>query len=108
MAVLKKLFIVTGFLTLIASASISIAGTDTLRVDRRQAKQQNRIDQGIRSGSLTKREVNRLQNQQNRIERFESKAKADGVVTRNERARLTRKQNTASRAIYRKKNNRRY
>jgi hypothetical protein len=46
-----------------------------------------------------------LENQQDRIERMEDRAKADGVVTRAERARLTHRQNKASRNIYRKKHN---
>jgi hypothetical protein len=48
-----------------------------------------------------------LQAQQNRIERAEDRAKADGVVTKGERAHLTYRENKASRNIYRKKHNRR-
>ena len=108
MNTLNKFVLIAGFLTALATAPTSIAGTGTQRVDHRQAKQQNRIGQGIQSGQLTEREVRRLEAQQNRIRLAEGKAKADGVVTRRERARLTRRQNRASRNIYRKKHNLRH
>jgi hypothetical protein len=74
-------------------------------VDQREKNQQERIDQGIKSGELTKREAMRLEAQQGKIKVDEAKAKSDGVVTAKERAKLKREQNRASRAIYRKKHN---
>lgn len=106
MNTLNKLVLIAGFLTALVSAPTSSAGTGTQRIDHRQAKQQNRIEQGIQSGQLTEREVRRLEAQQNRIRLAEEKAKA--VVTRRERAQLTRRQNKASRNIYRKKHNLRH
>ncbi|MGE4051743.1 MAG: hypothetical protein AB7F38_11785, partial [Piscinibacter sp.] len=58
-----------------------------------------RIDQGIASGELNKRETRRLQKEQNVIDRAENKAKADGTVTKAERRRLHKMQNHASRDI---------
>lgn len=78
---------------------------NTPRVDRRETRQQNRIQQGTESGQLTTKESMHLQKQQDRINTMEAKAKADGVVTRKERARITHAQNKANRNIYRKKHN---
>ncbi len=63
-------------------------GADTPRADQRQVNQERRIDQGIASGSLTKREAHRLNRQQHMIDKAEDRAKSDGQVTRGERARL--------------------
>lgn len=72
-------------------------------IDRRQANQEKRIDQGIASGQLNKRETRRLEREQGAINRAEDKAKADGVVTAKERQHLHHAQNRASRDIKRQK-----
>jgi hypothetical protein len=72
-------------------------------VDQRQARQERRIDQGIASGALTKREAWRLDRQQARINAAEDNAKSDGRVTKQERRRLHHAQGHASRNIYRQK-----
>lgn len=100
-----KAFSITA--ALLFAASLAQAQTDTPRVDERQARQEQRIDQGVASGELTKREATRLTQQQNHIDRVEDRAKADGDLTKKERARLTHAQNAASRDIARKKHNRR-
>lgn len=78
----------------------------TPRVDQRQANQEKRIEQGVRSGSLTEREAARLERGQDRVEKIEDQAKADGKVTPKERARLARAQDRQSAAIYRQKHDR--
>ena len=85
------------------SAFAATAGTDTPRIDQRQANQERRIDQGIASGELTKREAHRMNHQQAVVNRAEDKAKADGTVTAQEKKRLTKAQNKTSRHIYRQK-----
>ena len=57
-------------------------------IDQREANQQQRIDEGRRDGSLTRSEANRLQQNDNRIERYEARARSDGTVTSSERQRL--------------------
>lgn len=84
---------------------VASTGVATPRTEQRQTNQQQRIEQGVESGSLTRREANRLEAQQNRIERAETRMEADGVVTSSERRRLLARENTASRNIYRKKQN---
>lgn len=92
---------------LLIASTLASAQTATPRVDERQARQEQRIDQGVSSGELTAREATRLSRQQQHIDRVEDRAKADGEVTTKERARLTHAQNEASRDIARKKHNRR-
>ena len=76
-------------------------GTARLQVvDQRQTNQQARIDQGVASGQLTARVTNRLDKQQARIAAVEAKDKADGKVTKAERAELHRMQNRASKNVY--------
>lgn len=83
----------------------SAPGQQTPGVDRRERRQSRRIKQGVRSGSLTRREARNIAAQQARIRRHERRAKSDGVVTARERASLQRRENRASRNIYRKKHN---
>jgi hypothetical protein len=75
----------------------------TPRIDQREANQERRIQQGVKSGELTPRETARLQAEQGRIQKTEAKAKADGKVTPRERERIGHLQNQASRDIRREK-----
>ncbi|MGE5469953.1 MAG: hypothetical protein ACM3X0_04055 [Bacteroidota bacterium] len=80
----------------------------TPRIDQREANQQQRIDQGVASGSLTPREANRLERGQQHVANMEARAKADGVVTPGERARINQAQNVQSRRIYAEKHDRQH
>jgi hypothetical protein len=75
----------------------------TPRIDQRQAEQQKRIDQGVKSGELTRRETAKLEKGQAKVQRMEAKAKADGVVTAKERKQIAREQNKQSKRIAREK-----
>ena len=86
-----------------AFAQAASAPAATPRIDQRQANQEKRVDQGIASGELNKRETRRLEKEQVAVNRAEDKAKADGTVTKKERTRLHKMQNHASRDIYRQK-----
>jgi len=94
---------------LVAFAGVSQAATaaSTPRIDRREARQHARIHQGARSGQLTRHEAGKLRRDQRHIARVERRAKADGVVTPQERRRITHAQNRESRRIYRLKHNHR-
>ena len=72
-------------------------------IDQRQANQERRIQQGVKSGQLTDREAARLEKRQAKIEADKQAAKADGKVTPQERKQLQREQNQASRGIARQK-----
>lgn len=91
---------------MLGMSGMAFAQADTPVIDQRQANQEKRIDQGIASGQLNEREANRLNKQQEHINKIEDKAKADGVVTKGERARIDRAQDRASRHIVREKHDR--
>jgi polyisoprenoid-binding protein YceI len=89
-----------------ASGSSTTDATATPRLDKRQAKQQQRIDQGVATGQLTQGEAARLEAEQQRNAKAEERAKADGVVTAKERARLEKREDRSSRHIARQKHDR--
>ncbi len=75
-----------------------LAGTPALH--HREAHQQARIAQGVRSGELTRPEARRLERGQVHLYRMEGAARADGVVSAAERERLQRAADVQSRRIY--------
>ena len=96
--------ILAAAIAVIVLASLSAeAQTRTPNVTERQVNQQRRINQGVKSGELTRREAGKLQAQQAKVQRTKTKAKADGVVTQGERAKIHHQQNAASRNIYKQK-----
>lgn len=99
---MKKLIILGAF---ILTAGLLNAQTQTKKVNQRQKNQTTRIAKGAKSGELTKKETKQLARQQRDIRKTKRNAKADGVVTRKERAVIHQKQNAANRNIKRKKNN---
>src|SRR3954468_2241187 len=70
---------------------------------QRNVNQQQRIENGVQNGSLTKREVAKLEGGQARVARKEARAGADGHVGAGEQARIQRTENRQSRKIYRQK-----
>jgi hypothetical protein len=91
-----------------AGAAWAGPGTDTPRFDARQSRQQERIDAGTASGTLTEREAARLQAGQTHLQNVEDKVKADGDVTAKERVRLEKAADTQSRRIWRQKHDRQH
>jgi hypothetical protein len=73
------------------------------RVDRRQDRQEQRIDKGVQSGALTPRETRKVEQGQQHVERLETKAQADGKVTAGEKGRLEHAQDVQSKRIYKQK-----
>jgi hypothetical protein len=102
---MKKLMLLA-YLLFVITCSVAYAQDNTPRVNKRQAKQQTRIRQGIGSGEVTRTEARRLRAEQRHIRRAERRAKADGEVTVGERVKLERKQNRVSRDIRRQKHDR--
>jgi len=97
------------FLISLITAAVAVplyAQTDTPKVDARQERQDQRIQQGIESGQLNEREAARLNRQQDRIDKMEERAKSDGVVTKGERRALRNAQDRASRHIAKEKHDR--
>ncbi|CAH1075466.1 hypothetical protein [Candidatus Nitrotoga sp. 1052] len=98
---LKAVFSITAITLAFAASSYA----DTPKIDHREAKQEQRIDQGIRSGALTSKEEAKLDAGQAKIEKMEEKAKADGHVTKHERKRINHEQNVQSKKIHDMKHN---
>lgn len=96
------------FAALILCAPLLAFAQGTPGVDQRQANQEQRIQQGVQSGSLTPREAARLERGQEHVQNLEDKAKADGKVTPRERARLQHAENVQSRRIYNEKHDRQH
>lgn len=103
---------IKAFMIVVALAAASAAHAQsqdpaaTPGVDKRQEMQQKRIDKGVQSGQLNAKEAARLERHQAHIVNMENKAKADGTVTRNERARLHHAQDQESQRIHRQKHDR--
>jgi hypothetical protein len=88
-------------LFVLGASVVSMAGPHG--INKREYQEQRRINQGIRSGELTRREAERLEAGMARIRTDERFARADGTVTPRERARLQRELNRESQGIYHQK-----
>lgn len=102
---MKKILLAVSGMTLLMTG-MAFAQAETPVIDQRQTNQEQRIDQGIASGQLNEREANRLNKQQEHVNKMEDRAKSDGVMTKKERARIGAAQNRASRHIAREKHDR--
>ena len=102
---MKRLLFAVSGMTLLMTG-MAFAQAETPVIDQRQANQEKRIDQGIASGQLNEREANRLNKQQEHVNKMEDRAKSDGVMTKKERARIPAAQDRASRHIAREKHDR--
>ena len=91
---------------LISISAVGRAQTATPEVTKRQVNQQERIGQGVNSGSLTPAETAHLEGREEKIQQDKKAAKADGTVTPAEKAKLNKEENRTSRAIYRQKHDR--
>jgi hypothetical protein len=92
--------------TVALSGMLSTAVYGQAIVDKREHIQRERIQQGVRSGELTRPEARRLRIEQARVRAAEARAKRDGVVTSRERLQLNRRLNATNRDIFRQKHDR--
>lgn len=83
-----------------AFADTALTQAAERRVDKRQDRQEQRINKGVSSGALTAPETRRLDREQGRLTRAETRADADGKITPREAASLEKRQDVASRRIY--------
>ena len=74
-------------------------------IDRREAIQEQRIQNARRSGELTREEYRHLEAEQARIHQMERAAKADGRIDGREAEQIRRAQNEASRHIAQESHN---
>ena len=96
---MKSIILIT-----ITLAGALFAQEATPGVTKRQTNQQKRIAEGVADGSLNKKETIRLEKQQRELRRDKRAAKADGVVTADDRRDLHQDQNKMSRRIRKQKN----
>jgi len=97
---MKRLIIVSAVGALFSGAALAQQGTV-----QRDVNQQNRIEQGLQSGQLNTKEASKLEGEEARIQRQQSRDLKDGSLSPAEKQRLAREQNQASRDINRLENN---
>ena len=88
--------VILASLLVVVTSATSFAGTPW--INARQNAQQHRIFRGVQQGDLTFNETLKLQQGQARVQNLENQAKADGVVTPLERARIHAAQISRARA----------
>jgi hypothetical protein len=95
-----------GMLAVVMALSATAAFGES-KVGLRQGLQQQRIAQGVKSGSLTAGETARLENRESAInhEVRADRAANGGKLTAGERAQVNRQQNRLSGAIFADKHN---
>ena len=89
----------------LAFTSMAQAQDRTPVINHRLHNQNRRINQGVRSGELTRNETRHLRGDERRIGEQKRMAMADGRMNRGERRHLRREENRTSHAIYRDKHN---
>lgn len=91
--------------TIIAAALVLSLGTvaqadDPPAIKERLGNQQDRIEQGVDNGELTRKEARRLREGQGEVRDMRQDAREDGVVTQRERQAIKREQKDQSQRIY--------
>lgn len=102
-AVLAPLALAGAFILPLATQAHAAIVQNTPGIDRREARQQRRIERGVRRGGLTRHEAMRLERREARVQRMEDRARSDGRVTYQERRRINRHLNHVSRGINRQR-----
>jgi hypothetical protein len=99
----SKSIIIAATLVVASFASSQAQTTKTPVINQEQREQQAKIINGVKTGALTPKETRRLERQQAHIQQDKKIAKADGVVTPNERHHIKAEQRRAERNIRREK-----
>ena len=100
-AKLQKCFVSAALLGLTLTVSAAQAAPPSKSLNARQAEQRRRIEQGKKSGELTRAESLRLRAREAQTRRQEARYRASGGrLTPAERARLQRDLNHDSKAIH--------
>lgn len=90
-------------LALAQAAPVTPSDKAGARIDQRQANQQSRINEGVKSGELNQKEAARLQKGQARVQKAEDKARADGKIDKKEARHIEHMQDRQSKVIAREK-----
>ncbi|GAB3629571.1 hypothetical protein GCM10027419_44230 [Pandoraea terrae] len=82
------------------------ASSQRMQADvQRNVNQEKRIEQGVKSGELTKREVGSLEKGQAHVDAAEAHVGKDGHVSAKEQARVQARENHQSKRIFKEKHN---
>jgi len=82
-----------------APAFAQTSQEDQAKETQRDVKQQQRIEQGLKSGELNSKEAGRLEREETRVDKMESHAGANGNVSPEEQRRINAAQNKVSHDI---------
>jgi hypothetical protein len=95
------------WIALAASALSTAAWADTVaeQDQQRDVNQQERIEQGLKSGELSTKEAGRLERDEQHVDRMQAHDLKNGSISPAEQARLNAAENKASGAIYADKHN---
>jgi hypothetical protein len=97
---MKRTLFTIALIGLGATSASAFSWTNTPHIDRTQAQQEAQIRQGMKNGSITRAEGERLIAEQRRIQALENAAKRDGIATPAERQAIRNAQQQAARHIY--------
>jgi hypothetical protein len=100
---MKTLFLTAGLLLFFGM--FAYAQSTTEHIDKRQKKQQERIKEGVKDGSLTNNEAIKLEAKQADIEATKLADKSKGNVSMKDKIKMQEKQDKAGVDIYAKKHN---
>lgn len=100
-----KLIALGAAIAAIAAPTVASAQAGWQPINARQANLYNRIDQGVRSGALTRPEANRLRAEFQQINRLEYRYRSNGLSLR-ERQDLQRRFDVLSAKVRFQKNDR--
>ncbi len=92
---------------LVSTILVLALGLNTAEAQPGRGVQRHRIEQGVRSGELTRVETRNLVIRQRNLRCNIRRAKSDGVITRRERLEIRRYKRMNNQAIYRSKHNQR-
>lgn len=96
-----------GLLVLSAKALGTVAWADTVaeQDQQRDVNQQQRIEQGLKSGQLSTQEAGHMERDEQHVNRMESRDLKNGSISPAEQARLNAAQNKTSQAVSSAKHN---
>lgn len=102
---LSKAYLFAPLLGLLLSMPVSAHQNDYKRFNHYFDRQSERIDNGIHSGQLTRKEAKILRREHRHIAKLKKKYLRDGDLSRKERRALRRKMEKSSNRIYQLKHN---
>ena len=99
---MKRSFMLLALTTVISTGAYA---QNTATETQRDANQQERIEQGLKSGQLSSKEAGSLERDEQRVDRTEAHDMKNGALSSQEKAQIQREQNHVSTDVYRDKHN---